>query len=176
MNTRKTLVLLAGLALLAGLITSYCVAQPGPATPGGSPQPGPSVGPVGPMAGPGPMHAGPTGPGMHQAEIMQRMMKLVGQMQRTCFNPQAIGLIAVGGLKDEVRRKPDEIIQDLQEQLEKTKSLGLRNAIRLTLKDLYKAQGQDEEVLEQLREMLEENDAAIQEMKAQWSKRTHDDD
>ena len=59
-------------------------------------------------------------------------------------------------------RKPKEVIEDLEAVLTKTKTLGLRNAIRMTLKDLYKGLGEDEKVLEHLRAMLAECDQALQ--------------
>ena len=64
-------------------------------------------------------------------------------------------------VKDEVRRKQEQVLADLEGQLAKTRTLGLRNAIRLTLKDLYKARGDNEKVLGHLRKMIEENDAAL---------------
>ena len=85
-------------------------------------------------------------------------------------------MIAIGDLKDAVRRKPKEIIEDLETRLKKTKTLGLRNAIRLTLKDLYKAQGADEKVLDHLRTMLAENDAALQEHLEEEDEDGEDDD
>ena len=93
---------------------------------------------------------------------MERMMDLLHQMRRTAFDPGMAGMVAIGGLKDDVHRKPAEIIDDLEKQLAKTKSLGLRNALHLMLKDIYKAQAEDEKVLEHLRAMLAENDAALQ--------------
>ncbi|GAF95835.1 unnamed protein product, partial [marine sediment metagenome] len=105
----------------------------------------------------------PPGPGpIEQMEQMGRMMKLLEMMKEVCFDEGAAAMVAIGDLKDAVRRKPKEIIEDLEAQLKKTKTLGLRNAIRLTLKDLYKVQGADEKVLDHLRTMLAENDAALQ--------------
>ena len=48
----------------------------------------------------------------------------------------------------------------MESLLTHTKSLGLRNAIRLTLRDLYKQTGQKDKVLQLLRDLLKENDAA----------------
>ena len=97
--------------------------------------------------------------GMHR---MNMMMEMLERLKHTCFDPTSAGIVAIGGLKDDVRRKPAEIIKDLEDTLGKTKTLGLRNAIRMSLKDIYKAQGEDEKVLQHLRAMLAENDAAIQ--------------
>jgi len=182
--TRKQIALLAVvLAASAGVFLSCAMAQPaqpaGPPGPGSSASPGPSApggmppGPVPGMPGGGPGNMMPPGspgggmPGMmpgagqgHRPEMMQKMEQM-GAVMGVCFNPRLAGLLAVGMLKDEVRRKPADVIKELEDQLGKIKSLGLRNAIRISLKDLYKAQGEDEKVLEQARAMLAENDQAI---------------
>ncbi|GAG47100.1 unnamed protein product, partial [marine sediment metagenome] len=64
---------------------------------------------------------------------------------------------AVAGLRDEVPRDADEVIEEFEDLLVKIKSLGIRNAIRLGLKDLYKLKGDHKKVLHHLREMLIEN-------------------
>ena len=112
----------------------------------------------------------PSAPG-EAAERVEMMLGMVRQIERVCFEPTTAGLIAAGGLKDEVPRRPAEIIDDLEEQLARTKTLGLRNAIRLSLKDLYKAEGKREMVLKHLRAMLAENDAALREHKPQVRRR-----
>ena len=104
----------------------------------------------------------PTSPRTRARQVGVQI-KLVGTMKETCFDPAAIGLIAVAGVRDEVPRDAGAIIEDLEDQLGRTKALGLRNAIRLTLKDLYKAQGDNKAVLSHLRRMLAENDKALQE-------------
>lgn len=94
-----------------------------------------------------------------QAELR---VKLVGNMKETCFDPLAIGIIAVGGLRTEVSQKPEELAQQLESILPETKSLGLRNAIRLTLKDLYVEMGSAAKAQEQFKAMIKENDDALQ--------------
>lgn len=96
---------------------------------------------------------------------MTSNLGLIERMKRLCFDPAAAGLVAAGGLRDDVRRKSGDVAKDLETQLAKTKTLGLRNAIRLTLREIYKKQDDDEKVLEQLRAMLAENDAALQKNK-----------
>jgi hypothetical protein len=108
--------------------------------------------------GPGP--AG--GQGVGPTDRMVGFLDLVERFRALCADPEASGVMAVASMKDEVRRKPADVIKDYEDMLGKTKSLALRNAIRLALKDLYKAQGEDEKVMETLRAMLAENDAAIQ--------------
>ncbi len=99
--------------------------------------------------------------GRERAERMGCDLGLIVKMKRVCSDPTVAGIVAVGGLKDDVKRKDEEIIADFESQLAKTKSLPLRNAIRLTLKDLYKKTSQDKKLLEHLRAMIAENDAAI---------------
>lgn len=96
-------------------------------------------------------------------EHVEPMFELLERMSEACFHEVTAAMIAIGGLKDEVRRKPAQITKDLETQLNRTKTLGLRNAIRMTLKDIYKAQGNDEKVLSHLHAMLAENDKALQE-------------
>ena len=105
---------------------------------------------------------------------MQRMLHLLDRMREVYFDEPMVAMIAIGSLKDDVKREPKAIAADFEAQLTKIKTLGLRNAIRMTLKDLYKAQGQDEKVLAHLRAMLAENDAAL--VKARDDDDDDDDD
>lgn len=166
--------LAAGLAVTAGLAQSD--SEPGvtfrpapPETPPDrppreGPPPRPGGGPrergerVGPMGRPHPPRLNPE----QYAEQMGRMVGLIEHMNRASFNPEAAGLMAIGGLRTDVDRDISEIIADLEEVLAKTKSLGLRNSLRLSLRDLYKETDQDEKVLATLREMVAENDKAIE--------------
>ena len=97
-----------------------------------------------------------------KAKQTEMKLDLIERMQKICLDPAAVALIASAGLKDDVSRSRTDIIADLEDLLAKTKTLGLRNAIRLTLRDLYKSTGNNEKVLEHLRAMLTENDAAIE--------------
>lgn len=164
---RKTMLILLVTAAAATWVVSSTFAQPE------QPAPGPAA-PAGPdtRGGPGGPGGMPMGPGMpawqqrralgaEDAERVGQMFGLIRQLERVCFEPQTAGLIAVGGLKDDVKRDSAEVITDLEECLARTVSLGLRNALRLTLKDLYKAQGDNEKVIEHLRAMLTENDLAL---------------
>jgi hypothetical protein len=140
--------------------------------------------PVGPRTGPArdpvrrpddwrprpPMAAGDDGPGPSTrpgaAERFHRMGLLLARMKTATFSPAEAGLIAVGGLKEDVQRTDKEVIADLEQILPGTKSLGLRNAIRLQLRDLYKATGSHAKVLEHLRAMVKENDEALAKLEA----------
>ncbi len=97
-----------------------------------------------------------------QAEHMDVMIGLVHRMKQVCFDPEAVGVMAVGALKDDVRRKDEAIVKDLEEQLAKVKTQGLRNAFRLSLKDIYKRQGENEKVIEHIKALIAENDEALQ--------------
>ena len=160
MAKKHVLLLLAAVAVAAAAV-SYALAQPEAPrgsvwdrTPGG-----PSSRPGGPM--------GSLGKRLLTArERMERTgfhVSVVERMKSACFDPEMAGMLAAGGLREEVERPPEEMVKDLETQLARTKSLGLRNALRMTVREVYKAQGNDEKVLEHLREMLAENDAAIQE-------------
>jgi len=97
---------------------------------------------------------------MQQLEVMAEMIEW---MENVCFEPSTAALIAIGGLKDEVEREPKAVAKDLEGVLENTATLGLRNAIRMTLKDVYKAQGEKEKLLAHLRALIAENDKALEE-------------
>lgn len=103
-------------------------------------------------------------------EQMGAYIGMMGKMKDVCYNPEVAGMVAVGGLKDEVTRKPEEVAKDLEELLTNTKSIGLRNSIRIALKDIYKSQNNSEKVLEHLRAMVAENDAEIQHRVDDWRK------
>ena len=173
----RNFTLLAVTLLVVGLGAAYMLAQgPVPEAPAGDvfaqgPMGGPGNGGPGGQGGPGAQGGPGGGPGgmgneAFPHERMGNMIQMIGHMGEAMFNPRIAGVIAIGGLKDEVGKKPAEKIKFFEVQLETTKTLGLRNAIRLTLKDLYKATGDDDKAVGQLKTMLEENDAAIQQEKA----------
>lgn len=87
-------------------------------------------------------------------------VRMVENMKQASFQPEMVGLIAVAGLREDVSRPAEQVIADLEGLLAKTETIGLRNAIRLTLRDLYRQVGNNEKVLEHLRAMLQENDKA----------------
>lgn len=102
--------------------------------------------------------------GKERMERMGTYIGLFGKMKHVCFDPSVAGMMAVGSIKDGVKRKPDKVITDLEALLTKTKSLGIRNAIRLSLQDLYRDQDLNDKLLQNCRDMVAENDAAIQKM------------
>jgi len=103
------------------------------------------------------------GPGM--------MREFIEHLREMCSDPATAGLIAIGALKDDIPREPGQIIEDLEDRLSETRSLPLRNAIRLSLKDLCKQTGQNERALNHLREMLAENDKAVRSARVQPQRR-----
>ena len=99
------------------------------------------------------------------------MLRILGQLEQMCSDPATAGLIAIGAIKDDVPREPMHIVEDLEGLLAETRSLPLRNAIHLSLKDLCKQAGKNERALRHLREMLAENDKAMQSPKVQPPRR-----
>ncbi|HET6428765.1 MAG TPA: hypothetical protein VFJ30_10170 [Phycisphaerae bacterium] len=178
MRHKKVVATLVGVCVVTCLLIGYAVAQDRrpmppeqpsgrgsgfePSGPAGRTYPSRSTGGRSPMS-PDMAYGGPVPPGVPQAvERMSVALELVGRMREACFDPSTAGMIAIGGLKDDVRRTPKDAAADLEEQLAKTKTLGLRNAIRMELKELYKRLGEDEKLLKNLRAMLAENDEALQ--------------
>ncbi|MBN1556155.1 MAG: tetratricopeptide repeat protein [Phycisphaerae bacterium] len=95
-----------------------------------------------------------------QAREMKVRNVMLGNMADTCFNSGVMGIAAVGGLRTETPMEPKDQIQQFEDLLSQTKSLGIRNAIRLTLKDLYIETGNLPKAREHLKKIIEENDEA----------------
>ena len=101
-----------------------------------------------------PMHA-------EQLEQMGLMIEMVERLRHICFEPENAAMIAVGALKDDVPRRPQEVVKELEAALKRTRSLGVRNAIRMSLRDLYRHLDMHDQAMENLRRMLAENDEAL---------------
>ena len=97
-----------------------------------------------------------------QATLWEAKAKVVGNLKETCFDPRAMGIVAIASLRGEIHQDPKQLADHLQAMLEQTKSLGLRNAIRLTLKEVYLEQGQVDQASRQVEMMIQENDQAVQ--------------
>ncbi len=95
------------------------------------------------------------------SEEMELSMHMIGRTAKICFSPEVAAMIAIGALKDQAGRDPREAIEQLEDLLEDTRTLGLRNAIRLNLKDLYQATEQRGKLIRMLREMVSDNDEAL---------------
>ena len=173
--TAKRWIILATMATVAALLTCYAVAQQDPPPPPGAGMApggpgGPGAGPGGPFGAPGAMGPGrgpmPGGGGMGmRLEPVEQFAGILRQLSNLSFDSRAMGVMAVGAMKDETQRKSADVIKDLEEQLAKTKTLGIRNAIRLSLKDMYKKDKDDAKVVEQLKALIDENDKALQAQK-----------
>ncbi|MBN1941763.1 MAG: hypothetical protein JW849_00555 [Phycisphaerae bacterium] len=101
----------------------------------------------------------PPTPASQAREVKVRNIML-GDMAETCFDPEIMGIAAVGGLRTETPMEPKDQIQQFEDILSQTTSLGIRNAIRLTLKDLYLETGNIPKAREHLKKIIEENDKA----------------
>ena len=89
-----------------------------------------------------------------------QMLKTMGEMM---FDPEHCAMMAIGAIKDDLDLEPKEAIPHLEQVLAQTKTLGLRNAIRLSLKELYEETDQTEKVLKLLKDTVAENDRAAME-------------
>ena len=132
--------------------------------------PGPMIGQRPGGFGPGPVMTGAPvgpqaarGPAAPQEGIQQihQMMAALGAIEGLCFNREMAAMAAIAGIKDDLKGRPIAAIRVLEASLRQVRTQGLRTAIHMTLKDLYKAQGSDEKVVEHLRAILLENDAAL---------------
>ena len=84
-------------------------------------------------------------------------------MKETCFDPQAMCVAALGCLRTETKETPAQLAKTLEALLGETKAVGVRNAIRLMLKDLYIQAGNMEKVKEHLQGIIKDNEKAAQE-------------
>ncbi len=99
-------------------------------------------------------------PAQRQARTAEVQINLVDKMKDTYFDPAAAGVVAIGAIKAELQRSGKNVTNELENLLEKTRSQGLRNALHMTLRDLYQQQGNESQVMDHLTRMLTENDAA----------------
>ncbi len=141
------------------------VPEASPSRPGAPLPPGPApvVGPARPLAAaptPGPQVRPPAPP----AEPTQQLRQMIGAlhtMSEAVSDPRTAAMMAIGALKDEVKNRPIAGVRALEAALRTTRSLPLRTAIHLSLKDLYKAQGNDVMVVRHLMAVIAENDEAM---------------
>ena len=136
----------------------------------------PVVAPVGPTpvlpgqvvpGGPGGIPRVPGGPGVIGTgrdgvdyEALSAQADAMKSFTGSLFDARSAAVTAVYALKDDL--KPEEAIKLFTARLEKTKVQGLRNAIHMALRDLYKDQGQDDKASDQLKAILDENAALLQ--------------
>jgi len=96
-----------------------------------------------------------------QVEVLHVHMEVLEAMEEFTSNARFCGLLAIGELKGKTGLKPAEATQHLEEVLAKVESRCLRNAICLSLKDLYLKTGQKDKALSLLKHLILENDRAI---------------
>jgi len=97
-------------------------------------------------------------------------VELLETVRELAFPPETAATIGIMAIKDDLDLPPEEIVKHLTEVLAKTKSLGLRNSIRLALKDVYEETEQKDKLLGLLKDMIAENDAALVEEEAEPAK------
>lgn len=108
---------------------------------------------------------------------MYAWMEVIERMGDMAFNPEVAGLIAIGAIKDDIPRDPRRRIEDLDNLLDRTRTIGLRNALRMGLKDLYLQTEQPEKALDQMRAMLAENDKFLSmEMEEDHNEEYHEEE
>ena len=96
--------------------------------------------------------------GLRELRIHLQMLE---RMKALTFAPENCAMIAIGAIKDELDLEPRDAIKHLERLLAKTRSLGLRNAVRMSLKELYVQTHQTEKLLDLLMDLIAENDRAI---------------
>jgi len=97
---------------------------------------------------------GPMGGPWNQIQMLRGYMDLVDSMSRLAKDPDAAGVAAViSGAEVLKPRGPDAAIDYFNKLLPDARSQTIQRAIRLQLIDLYKASGQQEKALEQVRQL-----------------------
>ena len=155
--------LLAALLLMSGV----AMAQPRPGGgPGGGPPPGergPGAGPRegrGPGMldddrGPGGGFGGAADPYIARFDRLRGYLDAVDRYARLTRDPQNSGIAAVVSANDILRpRGADVAIEDFNRLLPEVKTPAVQRAIRITLVDLYKAAGKQDQALEQLKLLM----------------------
>lgn len=95
------------------------------------------------------------------ARQSQDQIKTILSMKDTCFDPQAMCVVALGCLRSETKETPAQLGKTLEALLAETKAVGVRNAIRMTLKDLYGQMGRTDMVKVQLEGIIKDNAQAV---------------
>jgi hypothetical protein len=151
MKNMATRMLLVGFVLTAGWMVSQTIAQPRAAGKGRV-EPGPEAREMSPF---------------HLATMQIRAKELefeedrLESLREQCFDPEVAGLLGIGAIRESLEDRPADAVALLEDVLKETRSLGLRNAIRLTLRDEYVRLGRIGELGKMLRQHIAENDAAI---------------
>ena len=97
----------------------------------------------------------------HQRELMEQNLHTLEIMSRTTFCPKSAAMVSLGALRDEMDMEPNDRIQVFENLLKRTRHLGVRNTIRMSLKDLYLETDQKKKAVMLLMEMVFENDEML---------------
>jgi hypothetical protein len=95
-----------------------------------------------------------------RAKETEAQISLVDKMKDTYADPIAAGVVAIGAIKAELQRSGQDVAEGLEKVLDETQAQALRNALHMTLRDLYSQSGNQEKVMDHLTRMLDENDMA----------------
>lgn len=107
-------------------------------------------------------HKSDIAPSTHaQAAQMEAKVQIVGNLKETCSDPKAMTIIAISELR--ALEKPEDLIKFIGACMAGTNYISppTRNAMRLTLKDLYLEKGDIAKAKEQLEAMLMENNSDL---------------
>ncbi|NLF32800.1 MAG: hypothetical protein GX591_18170 [Planctomycetes bacterium] len=104
-----------------------------------------------------------------QVQQAEPRMILVGNMKELCSDPQAMGIVALGSLRTEAGLDRADLVALLNGMIENNPDSGIdmvasramRNAVRMTLKDLYIEMGDTANATEQLKGIIRENDEIL---------------
>jgi len=96
-----------------------------------------------------------------QQELIIQRLKMLETMSNTAFSPKSAAMISLGELRDKLGLELEDRIEIFEELLKQVKHLGVRNSIRMTLKDLYVETEQNDKAVELLEHMILENDEML---------------
>ena len=96
-----------------------------------------------------------------EQKALKQELELIELFGEVAFNPEQAAMVAIGTISEELNLQDSEVIKWFEGLLGKAKSLGVRNAIRMSLKDLYQKTQQKDKLKKMLIEMVLENDRAI---------------
>jgi hypothetical protein len=105
----------------------------------------------------------PATAGQPQARVQdsQSRVVVVNNLRDLCVDPDAMTVVAIGSLRSEVGLNGDDVIRILEDELKRADDSALpysaRNAMRLTLKDLYLSRGQTADASRVLVDMVRDN-------------------
>jgi len=90
---------------------------------------------------------------LREVEEAREKAETLEYYEKAAFDPVRAGLLAISALA-EIEAEPEERAEVFEELLSETKELGLRNALRMVLNEIYTDAGATDDVVENLSEML----------------------